>query len=108
MAVILTSHSQIHTNALRIWLVSIYGNGAGGVRVQHMSPYNTRELDAPSPRFAGLMRPAQGQRYVLSIVLQLKKYSALQLQYSQNNRLKLMSLIKIEVCVIPDTTPESL
>ena len=53
MAAILTSHGQILTNALRIRLVSIYGNGAGGVRVQHMSPYNTR---APSPRFAGLMR----------------------------------------------------
>ena len=48
---------QILTNALRIRLVTIYGNGAGGVRVQHMSPYNTYELDAPSPRIPGLMRP---------------------------------------------------
>ena len=48
-----TSHTKF---ALRIRLVSIYGNGAGGVRVQHMSPYSTCELDAPSPSFAGLMR----------------------------------------------------
>ena len=47
-----TSHTKF---ALRIQLVSIYGNGAGGVRVQHMSPYNTCELDAPSPRYVGLM-----------------------------------------------------
>ena len=34
----------------------LYGIGAGHVRVQHMSPYNTCELDAPSHRFAVLMR----------------------------------------------------
>ena len=42
-------------NTLRIQLVSSYGNGAGLVRVHHMSPYNTCELGAPSPRFVGLM-----------------------------------------------------
>ena len=60
---------QILTNALRIRLVSIYGNGAGGVRVQHMSPYNTCELDAPSPHFAGLMHSCQPIAYVLHIKL---------------------------------------
>ena len=52
------SHKPRHilTNTLRIRLVSIYDNGAGHVRVHHMSLYNICELDAPSPRFAGLMR----------------------------------------------------
>ena len=50
-----------HTKSLQMHYVSGWSpfmvmNGAAGVTVQHMSPYNTCELDAPSPRFSGLMR----------------------------------------------------
>ena len=41
---------------LRNSVVSIYGHGEAGVRDHHMSRHNCAELDAPSPRFAGLMR----------------------------------------------------
>ena len=50
-----TSHT-LNPYKYTTYPVGLHLYGAGLVRVHHMSPYHTCELDAPSPRFMGLMR----------------------------------------------------